>query len=75
MKTEKNIERILDTFVNHCIDNIIKHELIEGITDVKSFAEIALPLELDDDRLVEGIGQGAAMTYEDLSDIEKEHLK
>lgn len=75
METEKNKERILDTFVNRCIDNIIKHDLIEGVTDVKSFAEFALPLELDDDRLVEGIGQGAAMTYENLSDEEKNKLK
>ena len=67
-------EKILETYVNRCIDNIIKHELIEGVTDVNSFAEFALPLEFDDERLVEGIGQGAAMTYDELSDEEKNTL-
>ena len=68
-------DKVLEMYVNRCIDSIIKHGLIEGVTDVKSFAEFALPLELDDDRLVEGIGQGAAMTYEDLSDEEKNKLR
>ena len=68
-------EKTLETYVNRCIDNIIKHELIEGVTDVNSFAEFALPLEFDDERLVEGIGQGAAMTYDELSDEEKSTLK
>ena len=68
-------EKILETYVNRCIDNIIKHELIEGVTDVNSFAEFTLPLEFDDERLVEGIGQGAAMTYDELSDDEKNTLR
>lgn len=75
METEKNEKRILDTFVNRCIDNIIKHELIEGVTDLKSFADFALQLDLDDDRLVESIGQGAAMTYEEMSNEEKNDLE
>ena len=68
-------DKILETYVNRCIDNIIKHELIEGVTDVNSFAEFTLPLESDDERLVEGIGQGAAMTYDELSDEEKNSLR
>ena len=68
-------DKVLEMYVNRCIDSIIKHGLIEGVTDVKSFAEFALPLELDDDRLVEGIGQGAAMTYEELSNEEKNKLR
>ena len=75
MNSKTYDDKILETFVNSCIDNIIMHELIEGVTDVKSFAEFALPLELDDDRLVEGIGQGAAMTYEELSNEEKNKLR
>lgn len=71
METEKNEKRILDTFVNRCIDNIIKHELIEGVTDLKSFADFALPLDMDDNRLIEGIDQGAQITYKELSDEEK----
>ena len=67
MDIKKHDEMILDAFVNRCIDNIIKHELIEGVTDLKSFADFALQLDLDDDRLVESIGQGAAMTFEELS--------
>ena len=68
-------DKILETYVNRCIDNIIKHELIEGVTDLNSFAEFTLPLESDDERLVEGIGQGAAMTYDELSDEEKNRLR
>ena len=75
IKQESTEEKTLETYVNRCIDNIIKHELIEGVTDVNSFAEFALPLEFDDERLVEGIGQGAAMTYDELSDEEKSTLK
>ena len=75
MEKEINKERILDTFVNRCIDNIIKHELIEGVTDLKSFADFALQLDLDDDRLIEGIGQGTSMTFEELSDEEKKKIE
>jgi len=68
-------DKVLEMYVNRCIDNIIKHELIEGVTDLKSFADFALQLDLDDDRLVESIGQGAAMTYEEMSNEEKNDLE
>ena len=68
-------DKVLEMYVNRCIDNIIKHELIEGVTDLKSFADFALQLDLDDDRLVESIGQGAAMTFEELSNEEKKKIE
>ena len=68
-------DKVLEMYVNRCIDNIIKHELIEGVTDLKSFADFALQLDLDDDRLVESIGQGAAMAYEEMSNEEKNDLE
>lgn len=74
MEIKKHDEMILDAYVNRCIDNIIKHGLIKGVFDVKSFADFALPLDLDDDRLVEGIGQAIAMTLENLSEEEKDAL-
>ena len=40
-------DKVLEMYVNRCIDNIIKHELIEGVTDLKSFADFALQLDLD----------------------------
>ena len=75
MDIKKHDEMILDAYVSRCIDNIIKHGLIKGVIDVKSFADFALPLDFDDDRLVEGIGQGAAMTLDELSDEERNILK
>lgn len=75
METVKNEERILETFVNRSIDNIIKHGLIDGVTDVKALANFALPLDMDDDRLVEGIGQGATMAFEEMSNEEKDNLE
>lgn len=74
MDFKKHDEMILNAYVNRCIDNIIKHGLIKGVIDVKSFADFALPLDFDDDRLVEGIGQAIAMTSENLSDEEKNAL-
>jgi hypothetical protein len=74
MDIKKHDEMILDAYVNRCIDNIIKHGLIKGVIDIKSFADFALPLDFDDDRLVEGIGQAIAMTSENLSDEEKNAL-
>ena len=68
-------DKVLEMYVNRCIGNIIKHELIEGVTDLKSFADFALQLDLDDDRLVESIGQGAAMTFEELSNEEKKKIE
>lgn len=68
-------DKVLEMYVNRCIDNIIKHELIEGVTDLKSFADFALQLDLDDDRLIEGIGQGTSMTFEELSDEEKKKIE
>ena len=75
MDIKKNDEMILDAYVSRCIDNIIKHGLIKGVFDVKSFADFALPLDFDDDRLVESIGQGAAMTFEELSNEEKKKIE
>ena len=74
MDIKKHDEMILDAYVSRCIDNIIKHGLIKGVFDVKSFADFALPLDFDDDRLVDGIGQAIAMTSENLSDEEKNAL-
>ena len=68
-------DKVLEMYVNRCIDNIIKHELIEGVTDLKSFADFALQLDLDDDRLIEGLGQGTSMTFEELSDEEKKKIE
>ena len=65
MDIKKNDEMILDAYVSRCIDNIIKHGLIKGVFDVKSFADFALPLDFDDDRLVE----------DELSDGERNILK
>ena len=39
------------------------------------FADFALQLDLDDDRLIEGIGQGTSMTFEELSDEEKKKIE
>ena len=76
MEKTKNAERFIDVFVNHCIDNIIKHKLVEDVNDLKSFANFALPLGLDDDMLFEIIGQGTDITYiEDLSDEERDKLE
>ena len=75
MNSKTYDDKILETFVNSCIDNIIMHELIEGVTDLKSFADFALQLDLDDYRLIEGIGQGTSMTFEELSDEEKKKIE
>lgn len=75
METETNKEGILDTFVNRCIDNIIKHELLEGVTDIKKLANIVLPMENDDVCLAECIGQGADITYKELSNEEKKKIE
>lgn len=74
MKKTKNEERIIDVFVNRCIDNIIKHEVIEGVTDLKSFANFALPLDWNDDKLVRSIEQGYEISYNELSDEKREEL-
>ena len=68
-------DKILEMYVSRCIDNIIKLGLIEGVTDVKTFAEFALPKELDNDRLIEGICQGADITYKELSNDEKKKIE
>ena len=75
MEKTKNAERFIDVFVNHCIDNIIKHGMIEGVTDLKSFADFALPLGVDDYRLVEGIEQCVNDTFLELSDEERNELE
>ncbi len=75
MEKNKNEERIIDTFVNRCINNVIKYGMLEGVTDLKSFADIALSLGLDDDRLVEGIEQSVNDTFLELSDEERSKLK
>lgn len=75
MNSKTYDDKILESFVNRCIDTIIKHELIEGVTDLKSFAYLALQLDLDDDRLVESIGQGTAMAFEEMSNEEKNDLE
>lgn len=67
MNSKIHNEDFLMDFVNCCINNIIKHELIKGVSDLKSFAEFALSLDLDDDRLFEGIAQGIVMTLPNLS--------
>jgi hypothetical protein len=71
MKNTQNAERMIDTFVKRCIDNIIKHKLIEKVTDLKSFAKLVL----DDDSLVEYIEQGYEITYMELSDEEREKVE
>lgn len=71
MEKTKNAERFIDVFVNHCIDNIIKHKFIEKVTDLKSFAKLVL----DDDSLVEYIEQGYEITYMELSDEEREKVE
>ena len=68
-------DKILETYVNRCIDNVVKYELIEGVTDVNSFAEFAFPLEFEDDRLAEGIRQGAEIAYRELSAQEQKKLE
>lgn len=75
MEKTKNEERIIDVFVNLCIDNIIKHEMIEGVTDLKSFADFVHSLSLDDYRLVEGIEHGVNDTFLELSDEERSELE
>lgn len=75
METEKNEEKIIETFVNQCIDNIIKLGLIEGVIDLKSFAAFANPIGNNDEILVEGIRQGVEITFKELSREDKKNLE
>ena len=68
MKNTQNAERMIDTFVKRCIDNIIKHKLIEKVTDLKSFAKLVL----DDDSLVEYIEQGIRCDNMSLVSLDKD---
>ena len=72
---EKEKELILDVFVNRCIDNIIKHEIIEGVNDQNSFASYFRQLEPNDDSIIEAIGRGAEISYREMSDVEKKRLE
>ena len=72
---EKEKELILDVFVNRCIDNIIKHEIIEGVNDQNSFASYFRQLEPNDDSIIEAIGRGAEISYREMSDVEKKKLE
>ena len=67
--------KVVTNYVNLCIDTIIKHGLLDDVTDLKSFANIVLPMDSDDDSLIQGIGQGAAMAYSELADDDKAILK
>jgi hypothetical protein len=71
MDRKMHDEMILDAYVNRCIDNIIKYELIKGVCDIQSFATFALPLKLDDDRLLEGVDLAITMASKNLTDEEK----
>jgi len=75
MDSKERESQVMTTYVNRCIDIIINRELIDEVTDMKSFADFTLKSELDEECLKEGIRKGAEIAFDELSNEEKKILE
>lgn len=75
MDSKEREGQVMTTYVNRCIDIIINRELIDEVTDMKSFADFTLKSELDEECLKEGIRKGAEIAFDELSNEEKKILE
>lgn len=74
MEGRKSNKEILIIFANRCIDDIINHKRIEGISDVKSLAEYASLLNNENEKLINAIDDAAEHVFNKLTYEENDEM-